>query len=143
MGDDKSPLLIARLQTPASLGSSSQGLRGKGRHRCWGDRDGRASTIKPLTRVWVATLFFTQTPPSTISSHLLGHLRCLHISPIENLLVAIHPDLSQAHLVASNDADALGEGVRALGTEHVAYHRARDDLQLAPALPHLPQEDTR
>lgn len=54
---------LSRLQTQASLGSSSQGLRGKGRHWCCGRRDGRASTVNPLTRVWVAALFFTQTPP--------------------------------------------------------------------------------
>lgn len=78
---------------------------------------------------------------STISSHLLGHLCCLHISPVENLFVVIHPDLSQAHLVASNDVGAFGKGVGALGAEHVAYHRAGDDLQLAPTLPHLPKKD--
>ena len=75
---------------------------------------------------------------SILPSHLSGHLCCLQISPVENLLVAIHPDLSQAHLVASNDIDALGKGVGALGTEHVADHRAGDNLQLAATLPHLP-----
>lgn len=79
---------------------------------------------------------------STVSSHLLGHLCCLYISPVENLLVVIHPDLSQAHLVASNDIGALGKGVGAFGTEHMADHRAGDDLQLAPTLPHLPEEET-
>lgn len=69
--------------------------------------------------------------------HLLGHLCCLQISPVENLLVVVHPDLSQAHLIACNNAGSLGEGVGTLGAEHVADHRAGDDLQLAPALPHL------
>jgi hypothetical protein len=80
---------------------------------------------------------------SATSSHLLSHLCCLQISPIENLLVVVHPDFSQAHLVASNDTCALGKGVGTLGTEHVAYHRAGNDLQLAPALPHLTQEEIR
>lgn len=79
---------------------------------------------------------------STVSSHLSGHLCCLYISPVENLLVLIHPDLSQAHLVASNDIGALGKGVGAFGPEHMADHRAGDDLQLAPTLPHLPEEET-
>lgn len=85
-------------------------------------------------------LYFSSSRPPwrTISSHLLGHLCCLHIPPVENLLVAIHPDFSQAHLVASNDIGALGKSVGAFGTEHVAYHRAGDDLQLASTLPHLP-----
>lgn len=72
-------------------------------------------------------------------SYLLHHLGCVQISPVENLLVVVHPDLSQAHLIACNNTGALGEGVGTLGTEHVADHGAGDDLQLAPTLPHLTQ----
>lgn len=75
-----------------------------------------------------------------LGSHLLDYLCCLQISPVEDLLVAVHPDLSQAHLIACNDTGALGEGVRTLGSEHVAYHGAGDDLQLASTLPYLTQK---
>lgn len=68
---------------------------------------------------------------------LPGHIGSVPVAAIIDLLVIIHPDLSQAHLVASDDLCALGEGVRALGAKNVAHHRARDDLQLTPALPHL------
>lgn len=87
--------------------------------------------------------FSDQMAPRHPVSYLLDHLGCLQIPPIENLLVAVHPDLSQAHLVARDDTGALGEGVGTLGTEHVAYHRAGDDLQLAPTLPHLTQKTSR
>lgn len=59
---------------------------------------------------------------------LPGHNCSVVVTTIEDLLVIIHPDLSQAHLVASDDLCALGEGVRALGAEYMAHHRTRDDL---------------
>lgn len=74
--------------------------------------------------------------------YLLDHLRGLQIPPVENLLVVVHPHLSQAHLIACNDTGALREAVGTLGTEHVAYHRAGNDLQLSPTLPYLTQKKT-
>lgn len=59
---------------------------------------------------------------------LFGHHCSVVAAAIEDVLVIVHPDLSQAHLVASNDLCALGEGVRALGAENVTHHRTRDDL---------------
>ena len=68
---------------------------------------------------------------------LLGHECSIIVATVEDLLVVIHPDLGQAHLVASDDLGALGEGVGALGAEDMADHGARHDLELTPTLPHL------
>lgn len=65
---------------------------------------------------------------STGHTDLPGHYGSIAVAAIIDLLVIIHPDLSQAHLVASDDLRALGEGVRALGAENVAHHRTRHDL---------------
>lgn len=73
----------------------------------------------------------------TRRSDLFGHDGGVAVAAIEDLLVIVHPDLGQAHLVAGDDRRAFGERVRALGAENVANHRARDDLQLTAALPHL------
>ena len=70
-------------------------------------------------------------------AYLSGHLRGLLVPPVKDLLVLVHPDLGQAHLVARDHLRALGEGVGALGAEDVSHNGARDDLQLPPALPHL------
>lgn len=59
------------------------------------------------------------------------------VAAIEDLLVVIHPDLGQPHLVASNNLRALGKGVGAFGAENMTNDGARDDLQLSAALPHL------
>lgn len=59
---------------------------------------------------------------------LTGHNCSILVTAIVDLLVVIHPDLGQAHLVASDDLSALGEGMGALGAEDMAHHRARDDL---------------
>lgn len=59
---------------------------------------------------------------------LTGHNGSILVAAIEDLFVVIHPDLSQAHLVASDDLCALGEGVRTLSAEDMAHHRTRDDL---------------
>lgn len=59
---------------------------------------------------------------------LTGHNCGVLVAAIIDLLVIVHPDLSQAHLVTSDDLCALGEGVRALGAKNVAYNRAWDDL---------------
>lgn len=74
---------------------------------------------------------------ATRRSDLSGHDGGVVVAAIEDLLVIAHPDLGQAHLVAGDDRRAFGERVRALGAENVAHHRARDDLQLTAALPHL------
>lgn len=73
----------------------------------------------------------------TCRSDLSGYLGGVGVAAVEDLLVVVHPDLGQAHLVAGDDRRAFGEGVRALGAENVAHHRARDNLQLTAALPHL------
>lgn len=77
------------------------------------------------------------TPHTSRNSHLIGHGAGLIAATIEEHFVVIHPDLSQAHLIASNDLGAFGESVRTLGAEDVAHHRTRKDLQLTAALPHL------
>lgn len=74
---------------------------------------------------------------SVCNTDLTGHNCSILVASIVDMLVVIHPDLSQAHLVASDDLCALGEGVRALGAEDVAHHRTRYDLQLTTTLPHL------
>lgn len=61
----------------------------------------------------------------------------LLVAAVEDLLVVVHPDFGQPHVVAGDDLRAFGEGVRALGAEHVADDGAGDDLQLSAALPHL------
>lgn len=71
------------------------------------------------------------------NSDLSGHGGGVAVAAVEDLLVVVHPDLGQAHLVAGDDRRALRERVRALGAEHVAHHRAWDDLQLTATLPHL------
>lgn len=53
------------------------------------------------------------------------------------MLIIIHPDFSQADLVAHDDFSSFGESVRTFRTEDVTDHGARDDLQLASTLPHL------
>lgn len=72
-----------------------------------------------------------------LAVHLSGHDCSVIVAAIVDLLVVVHPDLSQADLVASDDLCALGEGVGAFGAEDMAHHRARDDLELTPTLPHL------
>lgn len=59
---------------------------------------------------------------------LTGHFCGILVAAIEDLLVVVHPDLSQTHLVASDDRCAFREGVGALGAEDVAHHRTREDL---------------
>lgn len=66
--------------------------------------------------------------PSAGHTNLPGHICSNLVAPIVDLLVVIHPDLSQAHLVASDDLCAPGEGVGALGAEDMTHHRTRDDL---------------
>lgn len=68
---------------------------------------------------------------------LPGHSCSILVASIKDLPVLVHPDLSKAHLVASNDLCAFGEGVWALGAEDVAHHRTRNNLQLTTTLPHL------
>lgn len=75
--------------------------------------------------------------PSSGHTDLLCHFCSVLVSSVVNLLVIVHPNLSQAHLVPSDDFRSLGEGVRALVAENVTHHRTRDDLQLPSALPHL------
>lgn len=70
-------------------------------------------------------------------TNLTGHNFSILVAAIVDLLVVVHPDLSQAHLVASDDLCAFGEGVGALGAEDMTHHRTRNDLQLTPTLPHL------
>lgn len=69
--------------------------------------------------------------------YLFRHLRRLLVPAVEDLLIVIHPDLSQPHLITGNHLSALGEGVRAFGAEHMAHNGAGDDLQLTPTLPYL------
>lgn len=95
--------------------------------------------LQPLSPCLGPTSFFTQTSPKCMPSYLSGYFSSQLVSPIENLLVVVHPDLSQAHLVPSNHTDALGEGVGALRPEHMSNHRTSDDFQLTTALPYLPQ----
>lgn len=59
------------------------------------------------------------------------------VTTVKDLLVVVHPDLSQSYLVTSNHLRALGEGVGALGAENMTDDGARNDLQLSAALPHL------
>lgn len=66
--------------------------------------------------------------PSAGHTDLPGHICSYLATAIVDLFVVIHPDLSQAHLVASDDFCALGEGVRALGAKDMTHHRTRDDL---------------
>lgn len=66
--------------------------------------------------------------PSSGSTDLLCHCCSVFVASVENLLVIVHPNLSQAHLVASDDFRSLGEGMRALGAENMTHHRTRDDL---------------
>lgn len=73
----------------------------------------------------------------TRHTDLPGHQCSFLVAAIVNLLVVIHPDLSQADLVASDDCCALGEGVGALGAEDMANDRTREDLKLTPTLPNL------
>lgn len=110
-------------------------LRDEGNHE---GRDGTALPLGSRPGAWNPHVS-RQPPTQALVSYLLDHLCGLQISPVENLLVVVHPDLSQAHLIACDNTGALGEGVGTLGTEHVADHRAGDDLQLAPTLPHLTQ----
>lgn len=70
-------------------------------------------------------------------TYIFGHLCGLLVAPVEDLLVVIHPDLGQANLVAGNHLCAFGEGVRALGPEHMAHNGTWNDLQLTSTLPHL------
>lgn len=69
--------------------------------------------------------------------YLFRHLCCLLVPAVEDLLVVIHPDLSQPHLITGYHLRALGEGVWAFGAEHVAHNGAGNDLQLTTTLPHL------
>ena len=66
--------------------------------------------------------------PSAGQTDLTGHNCSILVAPIEDLLVVIHPDFGQAHLVASDDLCAFGEGMGALGAEDMAHHRTGDDL---------------
>lgn len=70
-------------------------------------------------------------------TYIFGHLRCLLVTTVEDLLVVVHPHLGQSDLVASDHLRALGEGVRAFGAENMANNGTRDDLQLSSTLPHL------
>lgn len=72
------------------------------------------------------------------STYIFCHLRSLLVTTVEYLLVFIHPDLSQPHLVASNHLRTFGESVRALSAENMADNGAWDDFQLSTTLPHLP-----
>lgn len=58
---------------------------------------------------------------------LSGHVCCVLVTAVVDLLVVVHPDLSQSHLVPS-DFGTFGKGVRAFGAEHMANHRTGDDL---------------
>lgn len=69
--------------------------------------------------------------------YLFRHLRRLLVPAVEDLLVVIHPDLSQPHLITSNYLSAFGESVWAFGSEHMAHNGAGNDFQLTPTLPHL------
>lgn len=69
--------------------------------------------------------------------YLFRHLRRLLVPAVEDLLVVIHPDFSQPHLITGNYLSAFGESVRAFGAEHMAHNGAGDDFQLTPTLPHL------
>lgn len=66
--------------------------------------------------------------PSSGHTDLLCHFGSVLVASVVNLLVIVHPHLSQAHLVPSDDFRSLGEGVRALGAENVTHHRTGDDL---------------
>lgn len=65
---------------------------------------------------------------SHLNTDLTGHNCSILVATVVDVFVVIHPDLSQAHLVASDDLCALGEGVWALSAEDMAHHRAGDDL---------------
>ncbi len=57
---------------------------------------------------------------------------------VEEILPGVHPDLGDARRVLiDNLGDAAGERVGRLVAEDVADVRARQNLQLAAALPHL------
>lgn len=63
-----------------------------------------------------------------IKTDLTGHNCSILVAAVVDLLVVVHPDFSQAHLVACDNLCALGESVGALVAEDVAHHRTRDDL---------------
>lgn len=63
-----------------------------------------------------------------VKTNLSGHNCSVIVATVEDRLVVIHPDFSQAHLVASDDLSAFGESMWAFGAENVAHHRTRDDL---------------
>lgn len=69
--------------------------------------------------------------------YLFGHPGCIPVAAVIDLLIVIHPNLSQADLVAHDDFSSFGESVRTFRAEDVTDHRARDDFQLASTLPHL------
>lgn len=65
---------------------------------------------------------------SADQTYLSGHNCSIVVTAIVDLLVVIHPDFSQAHLVASDDLCALREGVGALSAEDMAHKRTGDDF---------------
>lgn len=95
-------------------------------------KDDAAAEIATSRRIQSNSTF-----PWLPCTYVFSHLRGLLVSAVEDLLVVVHPDLSQAHLVAGDHLRALGEGVGALGAENVANDGARNDLQLSATLPHL------
>lgn len=85
--------------------------------------------------------FASFNPVHLLPTDLAGQLGSDLVAAVEDLLVVVHPDLSQAHLVAGDDLGAFREGVGALGAEHVAHHGTRKDLQLTTTLPNLGTAD--
>lgn len=63
----------------------------------------------------------------------LSYLPSRRVPVVEVLLVGIHPNLSSSHGIL----EEVWPRVRRLLGEHVANVRAGEDLQAAPALPHL------